>query len=124
MEHLKKISWQQYCVDLELYHKGQVANTRVLVIQGKLAREWSIRDTARETCRSIGKVSEDLRLAEGMRIWPSIEKCQTRALALIELFRKIAEREKREAERKKQLDQNIKEAEAWRPKPNILDELT
>lgn len=123
MNHLRKLSWQQFCIDLELFHLERVANTHALVLQGKASKEWSIRDTAAEIGRSLGKVSEDLRLAEGLRIWPSLENSPNRASALVLLFKKIEERERRQKERVKELDKAVQEAVSWKPKINPLDEL-
>lgn len=111
-----KLTWQQFCFQLELFHLEKVANTRVLVIQGKAEKEWSLRDTAKVVNRSVGKVSEDLRLAKAMRIWPKIETCPSRAEALVYMLKKEDERDARDRQAREKNEAAKKEAAKWRPK--------
>ena len=74
----RKRTWQENAKTIELYHLRQLLEHL----------SWSERKTARELNRSIGSVSEDLRLSLALRIYPEVSEFKTREEALDYLKRK------------------------------------
>jgi hypothetical protein len=54
--------------------------------------KWSLRDTARELDKSLGLVSEDLKIAEALKVNPSLRKVKDRQTAL-KLIKDLSKRE-------------------------------
>lgn len=56
----KKMTWQERCVQTDLYHKSCLKNDR----------SWRIFDTAKDLNRSLSSVATDINLAEFLKIYP------------------------------------------------------
>jgi len=74
------------------------AERRIHEIQQKLfgpgqpgtGEGWSIRDTARMLRQSVGKISQDIRLAEGVEKWPALRKEESKVQAQRKLEKLIS----------------------------------
>lgn len=72
MEIPRKISWQERCRQVDIYHRSElVCNPN-----------WRVADTAEELDRSIGRISEDLMLASWMKTDPKVERFENMSDAL------------------------------------------
>lgn len=75
-----KQSWQQLVLETAAYHKAQQSKFGV----GEKGRKngWSLRDTAKILCKSLGWVSETLQLAEAIKKDPKVAHFVDRQNAL------------------------------------------
>lgn len=64
--------WDEKIVLMEIYHLGQKMTNK----------QWTLHDTAWHFNVSIGLVSENLRLAGALRVYPNLNKCESRQQAL------------------------------------------
>lgn len=69
---MRRRDWKENAGTIELYHVG------------KLLEEphWNVRKTAEALNRSIGSISEDLRLSLAIRIYPAVGELKGREVAL------------------------------------------
>lgn len=79
------MGWRIKCLEIESKHKNFVSEHGKLDMSkgGAKKKGWSIGDTARELNISKGKVSEDLRLARGIKNFPQIKNITERQDAII-----------------------------------------
>jgi hypothetical protein len=59
--------WRDKIRELERQHTAFVKENGTLKIRGRKKEGWSLNDTAHKLGLSVGKVSEDMRLAKGLK---------------------------------------------------------
>jgi hypothetical protein len=69
---LRRRSWQENAGTIELYHIAKTLEDSI----------WTVRKTADALNRSIGSISEDLRLSLAIRIYPAVAEFKSRDQAL------------------------------------------
>ena len=67
-----KYTWKQNAQMIEMYHLNQY----------QIDPNWSVRKTAEMLGRSLGSVSEDLKLSLAMRIYPEVSEFKSRQDAI------------------------------------------
>lgn len=72
LERLKKPTWQERAKSVAIYHAGRCRENP----------EHTVAETAKELNRSIGRISEDLTLANWMKTHPRVEKFKNPSQAL------------------------------------------
>jgi len=72
LNHLRKTSWQDRAKSVAIYHAGRCREDS----------KHTIQNTAKELNRSIGRISEDLTLANWMKTHPRIKKFKNPSQAL------------------------------------------
>lgn len=75
----KRVHWKKLAMMTECFHLGKVLLSKSL---------WSIRKSAIDLNRSMGSVSEDLRISLALRIYPEVSEFRTREEALEYLKRR------------------------------------
>lgn len=70
------ISWQDRVIQVAKYHQANMDEAK------KSNKVWSQNDTARELVRSMGRISEDLLLAEWFSKDPKVKCCSSAKEAL------------------------------------------
>src|SRR5215510_12343326 len=76
--NLRRDDWQTQVRQLEEYHLERYYGDK----------DWSLRRTAEELNRSLGSISEDLRLSLALRIYPMIQEFHTKESAMCWLRQK------------------------------------
>lgn len=74
----RKPQWKHQVKSIEAFHLFQMVNEK----------DWSIRKTSKMLNRSLGGVSEDLRLSHALRIYPEVNDISTRIDAMDYLARR------------------------------------
>ena len=72
-----KFTWKQNAQMIEMYHLNQYT----------IDQNWSIRKTSEYLGRSLGSVSEDLRLSLAIRFYPEVSefRCRQEAIDFLKL---------------------------------------
>lgn len=79
---VSRYSWKYFAKMTECFHLRKL-------LDGNLGnRGWSVRKTALSLDRSLGSVSEDLKLSLALRIYPEVSEFKTRDEAISYLRRK------------------------------------